>query len=420
MPSGTEWRNPRRYLLLALLVPGLSLVIYGFMSQKLIEGGIGTLWLLSVCWLGGHIDNWNWTGMGPETQPKSDELDIKPGKTLWDLLQLIIVPAVLTLGVVWFNDRQGAAQSERAQIQAATDRAAAREQARDTVLTGYFSELSDLILKDKLGPGANDGVRAIARARTLTALTQLTGSPPRQSNVVRFLSESDLIPVVDLSIVNLQGVSLEGFNLSCPRPPRNQRYCADLSYAWLNHTNLKYDHLAYANLSFAHLSHAGLLHANLSESRLRHADLSYADLSHANLTDADLSGATIGGVTWRHTKCPDGTWSDRTSTSSQSCARHLLFIRAQMTMTPAPRSYRASLDAETIPRASCTATIASSVRGHHSPVSGPTERAGSSGIVSWSWNTAKMRRGPYRRVNEGQVTCSYRGQLTTASVRETT
>src|SRR5207245_667122 len=48
--------------------------------------------------LGGYWFHWTWTGFGPETsEPKQH------AKTLWDWLQLLIVPIVLALGATLFN-----------------------------------------------------------------------------------------------------------------------------------------------------------------------------------------------------------------------------------------------------------------------------------------------------------------------------
>jgi hypothetical protein len=38
---------------------------------------------------------WGWTGFLSYTTPKSDTEEFHPGKTLWDLMELLIIPAVL-------------------------------------------------------------------------------------------------------------------------------------------------------------------------------------------------------------------------------------------------------------------------------------------------------------------------------------
>jgi hypothetical protein len=45
---------------------------------------------------------WGWSGNAPAWTGFGGE----PAKTLWDWLQLLIVPAVLALGALWFNYTQ--------------------------------------------------------------------------------------------------------------------------------------------------------------------------------------------------------------------------------------------------------------------------------------------------------------------------
>src|SRR2546430_1506019 len=48
--------------------------------------------------LGGYWFNWAWTGFGPETsEPKQH------AKTLWDWMQLLVIPVVLAVGGYVFN-----------------------------------------------------------------------------------------------------------------------------------------------------------------------------------------------------------------------------------------------------------------------------------------------------------------------------
>lgn len=68
---------------------------------------------LTVYWLG-----WDWTGFtsatGPTLKPNQQ---YRPTKTLWDVLQLLIVPFILAIGGFWLNriqkDREDIATGER-------------------------------------------------------------------------------------------------------------------------------------------------------------------------------------------------------------------------------------------------------------------------------------------------------------------
>ena len=69
---------------------------------------------------------------------------MQPAKTLWDWLQLLIVPAILILVVTLWNSSQTARDNRHA------------DQARqDTTLDTYFKQMSDLMLNNKLRASAD-------------------------------------------------------------------------------------------------------------------------------------------------------------------------------------------------------------------------------------------------------------------------
>ena len=136
---------------------------------------------------------------------------------------------------------------------------------KDAVIREYIKEMKGMLLdktvaKEAKQPGSE--ANGVARALTLTALTQLKGEgPARRTLVFQFLRESNF-PILAGS-EKVQGANLAGYDLSG----------ADLSRA----------NLYEAYLSGADLSGANLGRANLSEANLVRADLSGADLCKANL-----------------------------------------------------------------------------------------------------------------------------------------
>jgi hypothetical protein len=217
------------------------------------------------------------------------------GITLWDWIKLLIVPAVIAGGGLWFN----AQQREREQQ-------IAHERAQDEALQAYLDGMSQL-LTDKDRPlhrsQRGDSLSTVARARTLTVLARL--DPVRKGSVMQFLYESGLITrervVLELSGADLSGADLSGANLNL----------ADLSGANLIGANLRETNLMGADLLGANLNSATLVAANLYQAYLLEASLFQANLKHANLigailrtafmfksdlSDADLRGADLTGA----------------------------------------------------------------------------------------------------------------------------
>jgi uncharacterized protein YjbI with pentapeptide repeats len=260
----------------------------------------GGLWAAGIFWvalvfllivIGGYIQEWKWTGL--------------PKQTLWDWLDLLIVPAVLAVGGYLFtrsesqrtlqsSNQQREVDREVAKEQAETDREIADQRRQDDTLQAYLDQIGQLLL-DKDRPlrqsKKDDEVQTLARARTLTVLASLEG--PRKASVVQFLYESNLI-AVDHLVLDLSEAALSGADLSS--------------------TALSGAHLSTADLSEAHLSRADLSEAHLMGAHLSGANLSKADLSGARgWTDeqlraaGSLEGATMpDGRTLRGDKMPTG------------------------------------------------------------------------------------------------------------------
>ena len=252
----------------------------------------------------GYILNWSWTGLH--------------GKTLYDWLQLLIIPAVLAVGGYLFNYTTGRNERQANEQRAQTERDIALDNQREAALQAYIDSMSELLLEKNLRKSSDDDeVRKIARVRTLTVLPRLDAN--RKRSVLQFLIESVLIDVYD-PIINLGGADLSEVNLSETHLGRASLFGVDLSRsnlfgvnlseANLSRSNLNGANLCIANLDGANLCGANLCGADLREAflvkadlraRLRGANLSRthlneANLSRANLIEANLSGANLGGA----------------------------------------------------------------------------------------------------------------------------
>lgn len=223
-------------------------------------------------------------------------------KTLWDWMELLIIPLFLAAGAFFLN------RSERnSERQIATDRQ------QEAALQSFLDRISTLLLDKKLPSSKNKAVRNVARIQTLAVLRVL--DPRRRRLIVQFLHEANLINqskcIIDLSgadlegvdfgAVHLNGVNLSGAFLEFADLHFAQLGNADLSGASLNFTDIHWANLRSANLvstrlGAANLSGAMLNNAILIDADLTNSDLSFADLEGAYLTNADLDGANLEGA----------------------------------------------------------------------------------------------------------------------------
>jgi hypothetical protein len=218
------------------------------------------------------------------------------GKTLWDWLQLLIVPAIL-IGVtfVWGysqtrsdnkrEDRRTAADNKREDRRITADRVAAEKAHQDATLQAYFTQMSGLMLDKKLLTSKEgDAVRAVARTVTLAALRRLNGE--RKGEAVLFLTEARLLDAKSRR-VNLNGADLMGANLT-----DSYLEGVDLEGTDLTDANLRDAILRDANLGDVYLGDADLEGANLEGANLEGANLEGANLEGVMLTDAQRKQAT--------------------------------------------------------------------------------------------------------------------------------
>jgi uncharacterized protein YjbI with pentapeptide repeats len=244
------------------------------------------------------------------------------GRAVWDWLQLLIVPIILSLITVVFTWQQGVRQDALEVQRAKSERKIEEQRAQDAALQAYLDQMSQLMLgKDLRGLEEDSAVRTLARARTRTILTRLDGR--RKGSVVQFLYEASLLkkdrPVVslsdvrlrgadlsqlDLSEVNLSGAGLRSANLSGADLSDADLsgailIDANLSFATISNTNMSGTYLDRANLRYTSLIDTDLSGANLSGADLREAYLRYADLREAYLIDTDLNEANLSDANLR-------------------------------------------------------------------------------------------------------------------------
>ncbi len=143
----------------------------------------------------------------------------QPGKTLWDWLQLLIIPTVIAVDGYVINLMISRGQQEATKQRAQSEREAAEKRAeteleieldkqRETALKEYIDKMSELILhEDLLGSDPKKEVREIARIQTLTVLNRLDGK--RKASVLQFLKDSELINQ-GKTIIDLYGANLSG------------------------------------------------------------------------------------------------------------------------------------------------------------------------------------------------------------------
>lgn len=233
-----------------------------------------------------------WTGFGAF----DEDIAGPRAKTLWDWLEMLIVPVALAIGLYWLNRSQKETELKMAEKARAVEREIAYNRQLQATLEAYYDRMTELLLNHELRESVpNSEVRSIARARTIAVVRSLDGERNRQ--LFTFLKESKLLeqesPVIDLTRANLSKVDLRGADLSGVNLIGVDLIGANLEGANLVEANLSEAMLVRASLIDIDLSKAQLVKAILSGANLNKANLRGADLRAAYLIDTDLRGADL-------------------------------------------------------------------------------------------------------------------------------
>jgi hypothetical protein len=218
---------------------------------------------INVCGIEIQSCNWaGWTGFGDFTPPSEKYIR---AKTLWDWLDLLIVPILLAVGAWWLNKSQ-----EQTKLQVEADRQ------MQEALENYFDKMTELII-DKLHE--NKEAKSIIRTRTLGLMRILDGN--RKGQALQFIYELGLIYINP--VLNLNGVDLNNADLS-PAKLNN----VEIRGAFVNNANFKK-----ANLSNAVLCGSHLIGADFSDAILVNTNFEQADLSKAIFNNADFKNSIL-------------------------------------------------------------------------------------------------------------------------------
>lgn len=255
---------------------------------------LGIVMVLVLIGLIGLGYNHDWTGFGAQVGSNGEK--VAP-KKLWDWLQLLVVPTVLSFVAFFLNRAIKRTEQKRSQ-----------EQIEEESLRNYFNSISDLIVSNSEDlTKAGTMIRNAAIARTISTLRYIKSSE-RTATIIRFLWATRLLSDNDdkHSSGILFNANLRGANLSGAELVNANLTNADLSGCMLVGTNFSSSHLSLsivveanltnANFTRAYLDKVDFSFSNLSNTVLfrtflREANLMFVKLDGAFILDSDFSGA---------------------------------------------------------------------------------------------------------------------------------
>lgn len=233
-------------------------------------------------------------------------------KTLWDWMDLLIIPIVLALGAFFLNRSERAVERENTNKRTELEREATKDRQREAAFQSYIDRMSELLLEKKLLTTNAQEVRDIARTLTLSVMRGLDKG--RNKLIIQFLREAGLttnkhsifkdaiIEDMDLTFLPLRGFNLQNTVLLGSKLNNADLFNSNMQNVNLSGINMKYANLESADLRRALLIDTDLQFAYLIETNLYGAYLSRANLQMANLTNANLERADLEGANLKDAK----------------------------------------------------------------------------------------------------------------------
>ena len=219
-----------------------------------------------------------WTGFGPY----NETINGPRAKSLWDWLDLLIVPLVLSVGV-WFLSSTEKESEKLVEL----------DRQRQVMLELFIDQISKLILNNNLkSKKVTSEIRVLARTYALGAFRRL--DKERKAEALQFLFESQLInknPVISLNGANLREAILDTADL-IEAEIKGAYFC----FASFKNANLTKTNFCGCDLSFTNFTQANLTETDLSYTFLKFAKLQNVDLTKTNINFADVEGADLRGA----------------------------------------------------------------------------------------------------------------------------
>jgi len=198
-----------------------------------------------------------WTGFGPVG---GEGISIRPQKTLWDWMQLLLMPLVLAIIAFLFTRAQRDRDTKLSSLQRGAD-----------ALHNYLDYMTRLLVEQDLTDDSLiERASRVAKARTTSLLDQLTGT--QKGHLLRFIADSGLLdregPFLSLERANFQATELE------PGLYRNCRlHGVNLDRAVLEHCSFDESDLASSTIMDARLEGADFYKSNMDYVLLTRSDL---------------------------------------------------------------------------------------------------------------------------------------------------
>jgi len=220
-----------------------------------------------------------WTGFGESLKDETKE----SAKTLWDWLDLLIIPSVIGL-LGWLYSQAEKAKTKKNE----------EERFENESFESFLETMTNLIIEHRLHDEPSQQTLAIARARINVAFNNLNGA--RKGQVLQFLYESNLIdinPKINIIGANLKNAVLDEIVLGGSEIRGAHFKNATIQNANLNGAVLIGCDFTQANFSNSIVNDLDLSYTNLTKAKLKNMDLTSVNFEGATLTGADFRGSKI-------------------------------------------------------------------------------------------------------------------------------
>jgi uncharacterized protein YjbI with pentapeptide repeats len=210
-------------------------------------------------------------------------------KTVWDFLELLIVPALIAVSVAYLSIQERKNELIQTEKNNALQRELTDIRLQEERIENYLQKMTDLLTEKSLNRSkAHDPSRVAARSLTGWILARI--HHPRRGFILSFLYEAGLLTTHDPKIV------AKNINLSQVYLPNTDLNNINLSGAILVKSNFMWSNLKNSNFSHALINESSFFETDFTNCNFKEANLSGAKMKLCNFTNVDFSNANLRGA----------------------------------------------------------------------------------------------------------------------------
>lgn len=240
-------------------------------------------------------------------------------KTLWDWLQLLLVPIILILGGFWLNRSESRHSLEMQKSINDTNLSIEKERFEDGILNSYINDIAQMIINSDTAKLRTNRIMAVYKIKTLTTLNRLNSE--RRNYLIQFLVDSKMLNywdfLSDFKNIHVSGiffndVSFDDFKFIGSSISSSRFFSCSIQSSKSSHSDFTSSMFNDMKINIFDISSSKFIQSSLvkvifseckiKDSKFYGSKIQHSSLGNSTIESSDLSCSTISNTNFSDTK----------------------------------------------------------------------------------------------------------------------